>query len=142
MPIDVLYVIRKNFQFVFYSFPKMDQASIVAKIVKVCLQGPDFSALKKELRSHEFVRLYWEVVRGLRETPTDSNRANVKKILFVNERSVIVQDVELSADCTRFETHKILLQDWEKCFESWLTDPDDILGMRFCWNDGIEMYRD
>ena len=97
----------------------MDQASIVAKIVKECLQGPDFSALKEELRSHEFVRLYWQVVKGIRETPTAPNYTNTKKILFVNERSVIVQDVEMPCGASRFVTYKILLQDWEKVFASW-----------------------
>ena len=74
----------------------MDQASIVAKIVKECLQGPDFSALKEEIANHEFVHMYWEVLKGHRETPTSVGHTKTKKILFINEASVIVQDVELS----------------------------------------------
>ena len=117
----------------------MDQASIVAKIVKECLQGPDFSALKEELRSHEFVRVYWEVLKGVRETPTKPNYTNTKKILFVNERSVIVQDVEKTCGSSRFVTYKIYFEDWKKVFAKWLSD-DMKPVMRDCWRRGMYMY--
>ena len=93
----------------------MDQANIIASIVKECLQGPDFSKLKKEILTHEFVSVYWEVIKGIR-TEKRKNYTNTKKILFVTDRSVIVQDVELQCGSSRFVTYQIYLKDWEKVF--------------------------
>ena len=120
----------------------MDQANIVAKIVKECLQGPDFSALKEEIANHEFVHMYWEVLKGHRETPTSVGHTKTKKILFINEASVIVQDVKLSVGSSRWITNKVYLADWHKVFAGWLGSEGMKHVMRMCWGDGIEMYRD
>ena len=101
------------------STTRLDEPAVVAAIVNGYIQGPDFEQLKEEIRAHEFGNFYWEVVKGRRETPTSQEHYNCKKILFVNETSVIVQDVELSYDATRFETFKIYLEDWGKCFATW-----------------------
>lgn len=111
----------------------MDQASIVAKIVKECLQGPDFSDLKEELRNHEFVNLI----------PANRNPSKFTKwfkILFVCENSVIVQEVELTYGETRFVTQRIWFSDWAGMFDSWVTTRRECL--KYCWADGYEMYLD
>ena len=118
----------------------MDQANIIASIVKECLQGPDFSKLKKEILTHEFVSVYWEVIKGIR-IEKRKNYTNTKKILFVTDRSVIVQDVELSCGSSRFVTYQIYLKDWEKVFASWISSSGMKSAMRECWERGIYMYQ-
>ena len=112
----------------------MDIPSIISKLVKDCLTGPDWEVLKDELRSHEFVRLYWEVLKEVRETPSSENYNSVFKILFVNEASVIVQDVERDFDATKFHTYKVYFQDWHTAFQRWEADEHGLF--QECWEDG------
>ena len=128
------------------STTRLDEPTVVAAIVNGYLQGPDFEQLKEEIRAHEFGNFYWEVVKGSRETPTSADHYNCKKILFVNETSLIVQDVELSYDATRFETFKIYLEDWGKCFATWdlttRSEPheESLVSWQRIWENGLRHY--
>ena len=114
--------------------------SLVAKIIKDYVMG-DFEKLIEEIKFFgPYGRFQCKLVKDINSTETDSKFRSVMKVLFVNQDSVILQDVELSGDCTRFGTYKVLLEDWSKVFQEW-EDADACDGwLELCWTAGMRMY--
>ena len=113
--------------------------TVVSNLLTGYVQGPDWSALREELEAHTYVSLQWKILADPSTTETDSKFSNIKRILFVNTDSVIVQDVELTIFCTRFTTHKIYFEDWAKCFTGW-DDGERKWLWDECWANGCRMY--
>ena len=118
--------------------PTFDINAVISKTLLEYVQTPDWSVLKEELEAHTYAQMKWKVVRDPSCTETDPRFSNIKRILFVNETSVIVQDVEMSCGHTRFETHKVYFEDWGKCFISWAEERKQ--DWDECWVDGCRMY--
>ena len=113
--------------------------SVVAKLLKDYVSMPtNHDALKEEIMQHTYGRFKWKLIKDPACQDEDPKYSNVKRILFVNERSVIVQDVEMSVGSTRFDTYKIMLDDWARVFIAWAerrtADWDN------CWYEGCRMY--
>ncbi len=112
----------------------------VGQIVKDLITTPDYSALMEyitENHKNDFVRLKQEPTEdGVHVLPT------YYKVLFTNSVSIIVEELEMSYGCTRFEIRQIYAGKWNEMFVSWLTPEDDQyewLG-RSSWRDGMNMY--
>ena len=112
--------------------------TVVAKLLKDYVMPLNYDALKTELNQHTYGRFKWKLVRDITCQEDDPKYWNIKRILFVNEQSVIVQDVEMSVGMTRFETHKIMFRDWNRVFIDW--EESRTSAWDNCWNQGCRMY--
>ena len=112
--------------------------TVIAKVLQDYNQSPTFEDLKAELRQHTYGRFKWKLVEDLSCPDEDPKFNNVKRILFVNEASVIIQDVEMIVGSTRFDTHKIMLKDWNRVFIKWAEERSN--DWNYCWNQGARMY--
>ena len=109
-----------------------DIASVVAKYLKEYVQGPDYSKLIAEIREHSYV---YSKLQDIDRSPKGVPR----RILFINQDSVIVQDIEMRFDSTRFDTYKIMFKDWDTTFIKW-ADEESKYWQDRCWVDGCRMY--
>ena len=78
---------------------KMDIDSVVGTLVKDFLQKPDYSPLMEEIATHEedFCNLTFE----------GETEPKLYKVLFTTDDTIIVQELELTWNRTRFEVRKI-----------------------------------
>ena len=97
-----------------------------------------WTALINTLNEHKYANLQWKILKDRHTTERDPKFSNIKAILFVGEDHVIVQDVELDYDATRFTVYKIMFQDWESVFVEWGDERE--LDWDRCMEDGYRMY--
>ena len=113
--------------------------TLISSLLTGYVQGPDWSTLREELENHTYVSLQYKILETPSTTEIDPKFSKIMRILFVNTNSVIVQDVEMEFDCTRYTTHKIFFEDWTKCFTGW-EDGRRKSDWDYCWNQGCRMY--
>ena len=104
-----------------------DLESVLVKYIRSFLL-PDYTALRTEIEQHTYVRLKYE----------EEDRTNpylypylICRIMFVNQESVILEEVFIRPGPHRFKLHNIMLCDWAEKFyryEGDCHDPD--------WEDG------
>jgi hypothetical protein len=105
--------------------------AMVAKVLKDYVQQPDYSEKRAEIANHEFASLKVH-------TANDKWNGSVWcKILFTTSDAVIVQEVEMTCNKTRFQVYKIEYPEWDEKFVEWL---DDDWVVRDCWQKGARMY--
>ena len=63
---------------------------VLCKLILSYVNGANHRTLIRDLNSHQYVAVYWEVLTEKRETPT--SQIHPKAILFVNTDNVILQD--------------------------------------------------
>ena len=112
--------------------------TVISKTVAAYVALPNYDALKDEIRQHTYGRFKWKLVKDPTCTNEDPSFFNTKRILFVNEQSVVIQDVEMSVGVTRFGTYKIMLEDWTRVFIDW--SDERTIDWDYCWNQGCRMY--
>ena len=112
--------------------------SVVAKLLTDYVTPTNYDALKEEIQQHTYGNFQWKLVKDITCQETDPRFSNVKRVIFINEQSVILQDVEMAVYCTRFGTYKVMLKDWEKVFISWADTRTD--EWDYCWMEGARMY--
>ena len=113
----------------------------MAKLLETYVVQPDHSAKLEEIASHEFVKLQQDAIRpgGEKWLPT------WQKILFTTSDCVVVQEVQMTWNVTRFKVRKIHVEEWDDVFVEWTdknqeTFYDGEFWIRECWNDGARMY--
>ena len=108
----------------------MSIGNTVANLIVDKLQ-PDYSTLRAEIESHQFVSMKFHV-RWC---------ASWHKILFTTDYHAIVQEVLLTSGHTRFRTYKLELSDWSNKFRGWIDEEHeryyDVLDS---WNRGMGQY--
>ena len=125
------------------SKPEFCVNAVVAKVIKDYITPENFDDLKATLRQHTYGRFKWKLVRDISrgqavQKSYDPKFNDVKRILFINEASVILQDVELSFGKTRFDTYKVMLRDWDRVFIAWAEKR--VADWDSCWEEGCRMY--
>ena len=94
---------------------------VLCKLILSYVNGANHRRLIRDLNSHQYVAVYWEVITETRETPTSYQHTNPKAIIFVNTDSVILSDVYLPNDGTRHKTYKVYFSDIPKIFSHFIT---------------------
>jgi hypothetical protein len=112
--------------------------TVIAKIVTDYVAPPNYDALKEEIRQHTYGSFQWKLLDDPTCTDEDPKYSNIQRVLFVNEQSVIVQEVEMTFDSTRFNTYKIMLEDWSRVFIAWAEKRT--ADWDHCWDQGCRMY--
>ena len=107
------------------------ETELVGKIVLNYLV-PDFGKLKADLAAHTYVECRVVNSKGVDD-------CKIRRILFICEESVILQDVEMGWAHTRFATHRVMFNDWGNVFMRW-ADGERKWEWDACWEDGFEMY--
>ena len=88
--------------------------TLVAKVLKDYIQSPTYEELKAEIQSQEYARL---------KLSTDTHPDGFwYAILYVTSDSVVVQDVLLKCEDTRFGVHVVRLDEWEAVFMEWIDE--------------------
>jgi hypothetical protein len=112
--------------------------TVISKTVAAYVALPNYDVLKEDILQHTYGRFKWKLLDDPTCTNEDPKYSNIQRVLFVNEQSVIVQEVEKTYDSTRFNTYKIMLEDWSRVFIAWAerrtADWND------CWDQGFRMY--
>ena len=68
-------------------------------------------------------------------------RPTWQKILFTTSDCVVVQEVEMTWNVTRFKVRKIPVEEWDDMFVEWIdADHNRFYDARQCWVDGARMY--
>jgi hypothetical protein len=114
--------------------------SVLAKVLREYIDPTEFDQLKAEIGQHTYARLKWKLLQNPACQNEDPRFSCLYRTLFLNERSVIVQEVELGGDRTRFGTYKIMLPEWSRVFINW--GEERRATWDWCWNEGMNMYRD
>ena len=114
--------------------------AVIAKVVKDYVKPKDWSTLIAELEQHRYGTFKWKLVRDPTCTETDPMFSNIQRILFVNKESVILQSIELSVGKTRFDTNKVMFEDWDKVFLDWQDNTPRTWEWEECWVEGMRMY--
>ena len=103
--------------------------AVIGHIILEYVNGADHRDLKESIDEHTFVKLYWEVLKQDAEAPTSENHFAVYKILFINECSVIVQNISVLE-----KVHRIFYGEWDAVFHSFVAaERDDHFDTIF-WN--------
>jgi len=129
---------------------KLDIASCVAQLVSENIEGDPFTGLKQEIEGHLGADPYVNL-----KFPSTSEHHHAHRILYVCEKSVILEEVELTVQevqitqnghpydaGTRFVTRRVLLEDWSDHFHSWLDRRSGYaVWLVNAWFDGMNMYK-
>ena len=117
---------------------QLDINSILAKVLRGYIDPTKYDQLKAEIRQHTYVQLKWKLLNDPACENEDPKFSKVFRVLFVNERSVVVQAVEMRAGGTRFGTFKVMLADWSRVFIRWSDERS--FDWDHCWSKGMYMY--
>ena len=108
----------------------MSLQNTVANLIVQKLQ-PDYTSLRTEIESHEFVLM----------TTTSQRPPMWTKVLFTTDYDVIIQEVLLVVGATRFLTHKMPLSGWDTHFGEWIDKGHDrYYDVLDSWDQGMGMY--
>ena len=113
--------------------------NVVSNLLLGYLNPKDWSPLIEEIKKYKYVQLQWKILKNPNTTERELKYCNTKAILFIHSDHVIVQDVEMSCNCSRFKVHKVLFTDWGSVFVKWLGIEDEPRLDR-CMRDGMYMY--
>ncbi len=86
--------------------------TVVAKIVGSYVQPTDYSALVEEIGNQRYAALQLE----------GDQIPHWYAMLYTTPQCVIVQDVLLKVECTRFRVSKVPLSDWNNVFKHWIDE--------------------
>ena len=92
--------------------------SLVAQLLHEYIDPTKYDQLKAEILQHTYVLLKWKLLKNPACQNEDPAYSKVYRVLFVNDRSVIVQ-IGVEGFVTRFGTFKIMLADWSRVFIRW-----------------------
>lgn len=112
---------------------KLDISSVVGVLIKDYVTEPDYSELRQEISEHDgdFVTIHW----GGKLLP------KIYAPQYTTKECVILQEVEMTWNVTRFNVYLVKLEDWERLFVEWISPGHKLYScMRGAWEDGARMY--
>ena len=116
--------------------------TVIAKTLHNYIQAPDYSELMEninEIHAEDFVELKSD---GICPATGNPWLPRYHKVLICTSDTIIVQELGLSRNRTRFRVRMIPAKDWDEFFISWLAPGDEdyiSLGLSM-WNQGFRMY--
>ena len=110
--------------------------AVVGRICTSYVLPRDYSTLTGLLRQHKYVLLTNKNTPTVR--PLRTGQENIYRVLFVCVESVIVQEIELTQNLTRFKTERIMFSDWVNRFVEW-GDESEGGWNKIYWEEGFRM---
>lgn len=113
--------------------------AVISMIINEYLRGPDWSGLITKIKNYKYVNLQYRIVEDP-ETEFTSKAwyGCYYRILFVNQDSIIVENIELEIGDKRYGIYQIFYNDWDKVFISWVDeDTDNIEELDEIYENGI-----
>ena len=119
----------------------MDFETIVAKIVTDYVLPPDYTNLMRDINdnhSEDFVKLKSD---GICPATGNPWLPTYYKVLFTTSDTIIVQQIQMSYDLTRFRVRKFHASEWSDYFVSWLSHGDEAYNdYKELWDLGAAFY--
>ncbi len=118
-----------------------DIATCVSKMIKETV-FPEYKELRAEIAKHPFLSMRLNLGTYNPETGDEFNAEVWSKILFVLPDCVIVQEVLLTWNATRFKTFKINFgEEWDSKFVEFIDeDHDRYSDVLESWDEGMREY--
>jgi hypothetical protein len=115
--------------------------SCLAKYIKEIVH-PDYCELREEIGKHEFLSMRLGLGTYNPDTGDEFALPNWTKVLFILQDCVIVQEVSLTWNVTRFKTHKLMLgEEWQSKFHEWIdADHPRYQDCLDSWEEGMREY--
>ena len=115
---------------------------LVSQILLDYVEIPDYSNLMEDINDNhglDFVTLKSD---GICPETGNPWLPQLFKVLFTTSDTIIVQQVLMTFDTTRFRVRKIHAEEWADFFESWLKPGDKryLPQGKFPWENGCRMY--
>ena len=115
--------------------------TLLAKIVKDYVQCPTFEELRSEIEQHKYANLRYHVVMKTRHAETRPDVNQWYAVLYITSDCVVIQDVLLKCEDTRFAVHVVKLEDWNTVFMEWIdAEHDRYVDCRESFVEGMREY--
>ena len=112
--------------------------TVIAKLVTDLVNPPNYDALREQLESHDYVKLFDKQV--YRDDCSDAF-SSWYKILFTTSDCVVVQAVLLEVTHTRFAVYKVPLSKWGDAIDEWINeDHNRYADCHDSYQNGMRMY--
>jgi hypothetical protein len=117
-----------------------DINAVVGTLIKEYVAEPDYTELREEIAKHadDFVVWDWKP----KGEPRKGLLNREYKVIATTKDCVVLQELQMTWNKTRFQVHVVELKLWGEYFVEWLTPEDEkyqFLGVS-CWEDGARMY--
>ena len=106
--------------------------SLVADLLEKYIAPPDYSERLEDIESHGFV-----VLSGVGDVcKVDYDKAY--KVMFTtSDGTIVLQEVTMSSQETRFQLYRVHINEWENVFVEWVDSDHDRYGrMCYYWDEG------